>query len=643
MIAKKSPRLRTSKSSFRTLANYIARNGDCETTRVTNCGFESPALAIVEIEAVQQLNTRAKSDKSYHLIVSLREGEQLEPDALHSIEDSVCEAIGLGEHQRISAIHNDTNNQHIHIAINKIHPVTLNIIDPYNDFYSLDEVCRELELKHGLQIDNRIEDTRSLENDAAKPIPSKVAAIESHSALKSFRTWATVEARPELESVMANSSNWEALHKGLAELGVTIKPHGNGLVLGAGKAWMKASDFDRGWSKNKLEKAFGAYQISEHDVSEKNRNTGYQKRPMSKNTALYEQYLAERHQTKVARLEREKVLVDELKARNATISQKWKASGAQIRSSRLPGKRKFQLYQSTAAYNSKELKRSRETFSLALKQVKKKTALISYQEFLINRASAGDGAALAALRYRKQKREGAGNCLTGAPTNTIHTRLKPIVTKRGVSIYKFEDGSVAKDYGDRIDVNLKSQQFAPEILALAKKNFGASLKVEGEDSFLRKITNAASEVDVSFADQRMETKRQLVKEFGIHSKPTPPNLADVLSWIDQRNATAQKVKDLKPHTLFSEKHAGSLQFAGIRKVENSFMATFDSKDERIVLPISDRQAQRYKGLALGAEIKLSKSGALVKKRTYGIVPHLGKEPASKDRGKENEKDLGYER
>ena len=75
--------------------------------RVTNCLSEIPDLAIKEILATQALNKRSRSDRTYHLVVSFEPGETPTPAQLDDIENELCAAIGLGRHQRISALHLD--------------------------------------------------------------------------------------------------------------------------------------------------------------------------------------------------------------------------------------------------------------------------------------------------------------------------------------------------------------------------------------------------------------------------------------------------------------------------------------------------------------------------------------------------------
>lgn len=122
--------------------------------RVTNCGADDPALATLEIMATQQKNTRSKREKIYHLVFSFPEGERPPLATLHAIEDRLCEAIGMAHHQRISAVHVDTAQLHVHVAINKVDPYTFRNIEPFYDKRRLMEECDRLEQRFGLQRTN---------------------------------------------------------------------------------------------------------------------------------------------------------------------------------------------------------------------------------------------------------------------------------------------------------------------------------------------------------------------------------------------------------------------------------------------------------------------------------------------------------
>ena len=175
MIAKRIPRTKGTSSASRLVKYMVAAKGGIDpeswkrtadyildskgtTTqgekvasyRVTNCGTDDPAQATQIIEAIQAANTRSKSDKTYHLVFSFPPGEEPPLELLHRIEDELCAAIGLGDHQRISAVHQDTDHLHVHVCINKVHPTGLQNIEPHYDKQRLMEACERLEIEHGL-------------------------------------------------------------------------------------------------------------------------------------------------------------------------------------------------------------------------------------------------------------------------------------------------------------------------------------------------------------------------------------------------------------------------------------------------------------------------------------------------------------
>jgi len=195
VIAKRTRHRCDGGSSYRTLATYIrdAKAGvsKARDVRVTNCHNPEPDLAVREIEATQGRNTRTQSDKSYHLVVSFPAGEQPSAEQLRGIEDRLCKAIGLGEHQRLSALHTDTAYLHLHVAINKVHPETFKITTPHRDFYKLQQACRALETEYGLT-------PLHGQTPTAPPLPQGATAAEHHSGVKSFASW--VQGEPATAS-----------------------------------------------------------------------------------------------------------------------------------------------------------------------------------------------------------------------------------------------------------------------------------------------------------------------------------------------------------------------------------------------------------------------------------------------------------
>ena len=158
---------------------------------VTNCQSEDPGWAVKEMLATQARNTRSRGDKSYHLVVSFPEGERPTREQLADIEDRLCAALGFAEHQRVSAVHQNTDNWHMHIAINKVHPRTFRNMEPFRDHFRLQEACAELELKHGL-----VRDNHTPEPNRGSKARGKAADFEAYQGCTSFLQWVRENAAP---------------------------------------------------------------------------------------------------------------------------------------------------------------------------------------------------------------------------------------------------------------------------------------------------------------------------------------------------------------------------------------------------------------------------------------------------------------
>ena len=259
--------------------------------RVTNCHTDDdPAAAALEVRAVQARNTRSKGDKTYHLVVAFPPGERPTAEQFRDVEDTLCAAIGLADHQRLSAVHTDRDHLHLHIAINTVHPRTFRNITPYYDHRRLMDACERLEIKHGLARTNHGADaawalgldrghadgqgshTPEPAQSAAASTPGRAGEMEAHGRRESFRSWVLTHAAVDLRAAVRDARDWPALHRGLARFDLEIRPRGAGLVIvprvppaeagdrRSSVVAIKASDVDRGLSAQALTRRFGPYE-----------------------------------------------------------------------------------------------------------------------------------------------------------------------------------------------------------------------------------------------------------------------------------------------------------------------------------------------------------------------------------------------
>src|SRR5208283_5055390 len=139
--------------------------------------------------------------------------ERLSREQAADIEDAICTRLGFEGHQRVSAVHQDTEHSHLHIAISKIHPTTFRCVEPYYPYYKLDSLAKELEIKHGLFQANRIGKRKSF---------AKVGDLEAHQQEESFLRWLRENLDAQLKDVLEAGKGWQDLHDVMAEYGAVV-------------------------------------------------------------------------------------------------------------------------------------------------------------------------------------------------------------------------------------------------------------------------------------------------------------------------------------------------------------------------------------------------------------------------------------
>lgn len=248
---------------------------------IVNCGagteLENLKTALIEIEAKRFMKPKIRN-KTYHLMVSFRPGERkkLSADDLKDIERHFADALGYAEHQRVVGTHVNTDNFHMHVAYNKIHPVTLKCLTPEKDFFALERVCRAMEKKYGLFVDKGMSDTK--EHDKAA---QKARRFERQTWQQSFEGHLQ-EHKAEILAAIGGAKTWRGVHAGLAEFDAGLKKRGSGLIfhhLAEPKRSMKASSLDRSCSLAALENRLGQFEPAKEEAKSEERRRRAPKRP----------------------------------------------------------------------------------------------------------------------------------------------------------------------------------------------------------------------------------------------------------------------------------------------------------------------------------------------------------------------------
>ena len=332
-------------------------------------------LAIREVADTQALNTRTTQEKTYHLIVSFRPEDEtrLTPEAFKAIEERFAQALGLSEHQRHCGVHVNTENMHMHIAYNLIHPEKLTRVEPWRDYIKRDKLCRELEKEYGLVIDNGRDKAQE------QGLGERAAAVEAHTGRQSFEGYARDQGEAIL-TILENARSWEDVHCAFARHGLELKPRGAGLVVKDrhGRHMAKASAAHRDLSLKKLEARFGVFQEPRGKMPESERRYGAAPLQKAPNRNQLWQEFQELRQEQKAALE--------------DIRRKWERQRMELQRRPIARRTRANLMKMSRQYEAEEIHAARMNQGVG-----------NWLDFLRQKAAQGDETALAVLRSRKEE------------------------------------------------------------------------------------------------------------------------------------------------------------------------------------------------------------------------------------------------
>ncbi|MCP5276593.1 MAG: relaxase/mobilization nuclease domain-containing protein [Burkholderiales bacterium] len=530
MIAKIIPIKSIRKSNFSALVKYLTDSqGKSERigqVSVTNCYTDELVPALLEIQNTQEMNKRAKSDKTCHLVLSFPEGERLSNVQLNEIEERFCDALGFHEHQRISVVHDDTDNQHIHIAINKIHPRKLTIHNPYYDYKKVATICEQIEQEYGLTKVNH--ETRIEKSDRI------IQDIESKAGIESLLGW----IRRECLDGIQQADTWQSLHQILQNHGLEIKERGNGLVFVSGNGIaVKASSVDRSLSKTNLIKRLGAFESAADSlITEKlqtqahaqnkaqiaktprSKAKHYCPKPLQNNadtSRLYERYQQQQENSASWRKEQWLKLREQRDLLIERTKHEARRKRSIIKHVQAGPLGKKALYATVSLQFKTTIDKIKRDYREAYTQLKAGTRRMSWLDWLTVEAKNGNAEALAVLRARNKRGDAVGavmgDHIAGIEYNNNQSRTGDIesVTKDGTVFYKAGTTAV-RDDGKRLFVSKHAvDDSLADVLQVAISKYGNHLSVHGTDAFKSAVVQAAvqSRIRVTFDDPELERHR----------------------------------------------------------------------------------------------------------------------------------------
>jgi hypothetical protein len=539
------------KSDFRDLVQYMtdpqSKQERVGQIAVANCHQDLALDAAFEVQATQALNTRAEADKTYHLLISFPPGESPSDDVLRDIETRLVASLGYADHQRVSAVHHDTDHLHIHVAINKIHPTRHTIHEPYRDYRILGEMAAKLEIEHDLQRVNHTPRKVGSENRAAD--------MEYHAGVESLLGWIKRECSDQIKA----AQSWAELHIVMQRNGLELRERGNGLVIVDGSGvGVKASSVARELSKTKLESRFGAFEppvVREPSSAtiEARRaqaprvekvgqrppprsrgrtpslpavgslalksGTRYEQQPIYakkvSTVELYGRYKAEQETLGAARNDAITRARAERDRQIEAVKRTGRLKRAAIKLMRGPGVNKKLLYALVSKSMQEGIQKANANYLKARDAEYATHRRRAWADWLQVKARQGDEEALAALRAREARQGRSRNTVSGQQARRTGPvpGLKPDnITKAGTIIYRV--GSTAiRDDGDLLTLSRGAGDHGVEAaLRMAMYRYGERIIVNGSDEFKERAAQvaAAARLSLTFDDAALEKRRQQI-------------------------------------------------------------------------------------------------------------------------------------
>jgi len=259
----------------RDLTDYMAAPDEGEKLLLLGgVGFHSDDFATRQVEMMSVAHEAVRSDLPVqHWVMSWHEGEQPTPEQVEGAVSIFLEEMGLAGHQAMYALHQNTDNIHLHLAVSRVHPETEKVIKVNRgfDYEPAHRAIARIEHRQGWQSEPNalfrvLEDGQAVKADRAKKSKEPARKARDMESRTGERSGQRIAAE-ELAEIIKASSSWAELHSKLAEHGARFETKGSGAVILIDNIAVKASSAGRECSLAVLKRRLGDFQPADAAVS----------------------------------------------------------------------------------------------------------------------------------------------------------------------------------------------------------------------------------------------------------------------------------------------------------------------------------------------------------------------------------------
>ena len=515
--------------------------------------------------AQAQKRDRFRGNPVYHVALNWMEGEHPSTVQVDAAVKHLMRAVGLEECEAVWARHRDTDYDHVHVVMNRIHPETGRVVGPGPyDYFKIDKACREIELAQGWQhapgpyvVEVGPQGPEIVRRAGRERIAPKVGMKAQRAArnqgVPSFQEWVAQNPAQALREVWSRREpTWADVHRILADYGVVVTPKGSGLIvttiLPDGRLLTaKASQLGRDCGKARLEERLGPFRPRADSVLnvptqetyatfvariQRGGDPGTQVRePIGRNDAdpqrtlrraararlrevLYDRFKAEQEVLKIKRRQARQELIERHRQERAELKASLTVRRAVFRAAQqaagVPARIISALWAFEAAQARETLQRRQRVDRHSSGRLPKGSV---WRLWLERQAELGDEAAKAALRgirYREQRKKSpAHNGLEGEDLDP----LQPVLSSLHAEIdmqwqrvhYRDAHGQILfTDTGPRIEVHDHTDATLDAALRVAAQKFGGRVDITGSKDFRQRAARMAAQLGIGVRDPDLQ-------------------------------------------------------------------------------------------------------------------------------------------
>lgn len=259
-----------SHDDFAALSHYLLHGKAGETVspaRVSwivarNLASDDPMRAAKIMAATARLSARVEKPV-YHASIAWHPDEQPTDEEMRAVADGTLALMGLAEHQALVVAHGDTDHRHLHLMVNRVHPVSGKAWRTSHDYLRLDRAMKQLADSHGFDYvpahrynaaDDALEGRRRGPHKAAV----QKARREGVDALPQMSKDKAREIGAEMQRLLPAARGWGDLEVLAGLAGYRLETKGQGAVLAGGNDYAKFSSLGLAESIKALEGMFGS-------------------------------------------------------------------------------------------------------------------------------------------------------------------------------------------------------------------------------------------------------------------------------------------------------------------------------------------------------------------------------------------------